>query len=267
MSGDSRGTGPRADSAAPVFVIPDEFASRSHQHCAPLFLLRGKWPSLDDESATLTLVLHKGAVYGLTAYHVVRRAIEVRASPATVRNVIQKLEARGFIQPQATVPNGSRPDIGIHPLSPDFLERLCGKAASVSVHHSDAPSHGIAVGFPTRRRSALLLPIGGGFIESTGVHAVSEMSSWSESTFLCASALPDGANEEELSGMSGGPIFWTSEDDYILLGIITDAPTIVPGSSEPSEGSLGGGPRLIFRGERVTCGRLDEWLRDMPKSR
>jgi len=205
-------------------------------------------------------------LYALTAYHVVRRAAETDTSLATVRNEIQRFDLARFWQPHSSVPGGSRPDVSIYRISPEIVDILKGEAITVCGRLSVDPAHSIAVGYPTLKKRTLPVPGGGGFIESPGVHAIAEMSSISDSSFVCYSELPPDTNEEELSGMSGGPVFWTSEETYGLLGIITDAPTMVPSTSEPGEGSFGGGPRLIFRGERVTVERMDEWLRDRPSS-
>jgi hypothetical protein len=61
---------------------------------------------------------------------------------------------------------------------------------------------------------------------------------------------------EELSGMSGGPVFWSDEERYGLLGFVKEAPTVVAsGGGE----ELTDKPRVQIMCQRASYADLERW--------
>jgi hypothetical protein len=227
--------------------------------------MEGVYPTEIQESATLTLLESKGVLLGITCKHVVDRAKETGVELATVRGGIQRLPLESFWHPSPKLPwLGMTPDIAIIQLDPWFPERVGKIALRLTPGISLAKAtHGVAVGYPEKIKSRIS-DAGGYYVASPCVHLLAENSATSEAeTFVLFSELPEAPVVTELSGLSGGPVFWTSADSYGLLGIVRSAQKVIPPTEQDS---FGGGPRLAIRAERVTSERVDSWVEGSSKT-
>lgn len=242
-----------------LLPAPDHFSSGACKHCVALFLMKGARPTENHMSATLTLVKHAGRLFGLTAGHVVEMAVAAGMDLATVRGKVEHFPPDRFWSPASL----DAPDISLVELQTDLWKTLKKKPISLRTSPLfDELTHGIAVGFPTDTKFRLAC-FGGYFVASPCVHVIAESSAREGGTFVLHSELPKTPDVENLSGLSGGPVFWTSAKDYGLLGVVRSAPSIEP----PSTGGLTPGPRLMIRVQRVTPERFDHWLEQMPAKR
>lgn len=243
-----------------LFPTPDDFNRKACLHCAALFLIPpGQDPSASQLNGTLTLLTLGEKVFGVTAQHVVDVARAQGKRLATVRGLVKDFPLDSFWQPRAIVPGAEPPDLAITDLEPSLLTLLGKEAVPLERQPDGNPSHGVAVGFPTEIKFRVAAP-GGYFIASTCVHVPAENSSPAGPFFTLFSELSTSPSISTLSGISGGPIFWTSEGDYGLFGITRSGPEVDPPLSGTGKGSFGGGPRLVVRGERITPSILNDWL-------
>lgn len=133
-----------------------------------------------------------------------------------------------FIQPDP--PLGEKPpDIAIRELSPDFARAL-GKE-EIDLDNAAEPRDiriGLAVGFPENLKRRL--------DEDDGYRVVmpqcevtSELTHLSDRRFtLFSEVQSEAVKNKEFSGMSGGPIFWSSEDQFGIYGIVYEGGRSAP---------------------------------------
>ncbi len=242
-----------------LFPAPDSFNKAACRHCVALFLLDGERPTAQMANGTLTLVSLDEEVFGITAYHVIEAAIKSGTTPATVRGRVHSFPIEAFKQPCAPLPSIAAPDLAVISIDPSLLRFLKKTPVPLERQPDSAASHGIAVGYPTNLKYRVSL-CGGYFVASPCVHVVAEHASAPGPHITLYSELTAIPKVTSLSGISGGPIFWTSADNYGLLGITRSAPEIVPPSAEPCDGSFGGGPRLMIRGERISPALLEPFV-------
>jgi hypothetical protein len=84
------------------------------------------------------------------------------------------------------------------------------------------------------------------------VEVLAEIERRPNSYFGMFSALDEPPNPHEYSGMSGGPIYWSTEDDYGIFGIIYEGG---PGTFTQS---------IHIFGEIATPEVIRRWLVDVP---
>lgn len=243
----------------PLFPTPGHFNRQACRHCVALFLLRGQVPTETQANGTLTFVSLGDQAFGITGQHVISAARASDTELATVRGRVQRFPIDSFWQPPPVLPGGEPPDLAVTPVDRGVLTALKKTAVPLERQPDNHPSHGIAVGFPTNIKFRVSV-CGGYFVASPCVHVVAANASPDGAIFTLYSEIPAVPSVASLSGISGGPIFWTSAERYGLLGITRSSPEIVPSSPEPGENSFGGGPRLMVRGERITARLLEQWL-------
>lgn len=86
-----------------------------------------------------------------------------------------------------------------------------------------APSQidfGYAVGFPETMKKKVNENALGHQISMPQVEILAEINGMPNNRFSLNSELPERPVQEDYSGMSGGPIFWSTEHDYGIFGII-----------------------------------------------
>jgi hypothetical protein len=251
-----------------AYAIRDEFRASACSHCAPLFIIKQDVemaPTADDPSATLTFIRFGGRTYGITCKHVV----------ASLRDRIQKsgngfshtfflaLERHHVVQDRFVIPPGDwvtpAPDIAIRELNPHLPEYL-GKAA-LDLDACPVPAlaeveFAIAVGFPDRLKTQVASLLGYQ-LSMPCVHAVAENHSTTGPSFTLFSELTETPGIRDLSGMSGGPIYWSSTTCYGLLGITYE--------SSPLDDSLAGSAAVHIKGHLVDQATIADWVSRVPR--
>ena len=259
----------------PLFPKPDGFDENTCRHCAALFIVKGAVgfrPSSHYRNGTITFVECDDITYGVTCRHVVeilRKNIGKTADQswvfATFVNRTIYIIDR-FESPKETsfVPV-REVDISIRQIHPDFPDAIGKKAFKLSANYEipfDKISHGIAVGFPEAEQFEKEIgDIPGYQVAMPCVYALAEKIPGGDS-FSLFSELEETPKVKSFSGMSGGPIFWTTEDDkYGLYGISYEASDPVR-SDDPNE-SIDTGPRIWIKGEKIAYYRFKSWVESL----
>ena len=245
------------------YPLPDNFFSDTAKHCTAIFIYNspiGVEPTENDLNATLTLIEFKGTIYGITCKHVSDK--ENRPIFATLTQG-KRCVINNFIYPRHEIPIERPPDIAIRQIHPEFPQAI-GKIP-IRLEQNNLPDfntirHAVAVGYPTKEKRRV--DVQNGYrIQMPCVHALAEISSINKvnGQLSLHSELEQIIQINDFSGMSGGPVFWSTEEKYGLLGIIYE--TLPP---NPSANSLGEGPRVNIKAELVTLERFENWLIQFP---
>lgn len=250
-----------------VYTVCDELVANACMHCAPMFIIEhrvGATPVANDPNATLTFIRFQGRTFGITCKHVVD-SLQGRLKASGNRfshTLFIALQERVIVQDRFVIPSGDwmlpAPDIAIRELRPDFPAYV-GKSAldieACAVPPLSEVAAGIAVGFPDRATE--------GRAEGTGyrlsmpcVHAVGENRSAEGPSFSLYSDLDSTPEIRDLSGMSGGPIYWSNEERYGLLGITYE--------SAPLADALGGHASVHIKGQHVDLATIESWVDQVP---
>jgi hypothetical protein len=88
------------------------------------------------------------------------------------------------------------------------------------------------------------------------VHAIAENRSIVGPAFTLFSELKETPAIRDLSGMSGGPIYWSNDAAYGLLGITYE-------SSRPEE-SLAGSAAVHIKGHLADRATIERWVANVP---
>jgi hypothetical protein len=183
------------------------------------FFERGLAPKESDETATVTFIKVNAKSFAVTAWHVVeifeKQAEEEKCGPEAYCVPANRgcILEPPFVRPPAHFLQGS-PDVAIRPID-EGLPASIGKEA-FEIRASPQPafplSHALAVGFPTGAKRAVKVQ-GTEQVSLPCAWAVAEGVGGKDATadqvqFLSLlSELPD---VRALSGMSGGPVFWSN---------------------------------------------------------
>lgn len=235
----------------------------------------GRIPAPDDPTATVTFVKLADRTYAVTAKHVInffgQAAIADKTDPEGYFVPVNKgVDIHPpFIQPPKPW-TSAIPDIALRPIHQD-LPAYIGKVAFELTR--DAAPHplafGLAVGFPTKSKSTkqdmagqkqAVLPCVQAVASAVSAHKESDqLQFWSE--------LQNLPPLESLSGMSGGPVFWSDGSRYGLLGFIIEAAELKPKGDE----TIYPGPRVHFLCQRANYETIEEWAayadQQFPKER
>jgi hypothetical protein len=256
---------------APVFELADEI-QHACQYCATIgranlqrFFERGLVPRHTDATATVTFIRLERQTYAVTAGHVIttfdrqsaqeNAGLEPYSVPAGEGALIQP----PFIRPPAIYPHPA-PDLAIAPISTEILARV-GKVA-FELHPQPQPKYpvpyAVAVGFPTlakvERNEAA-----GTRIAMPCVHAVAHGLGGPEHADQIQFFSDEIERNPEiisLSGMSGGPVFWSDANQFGLLGFVKEALDVAPVASE---GYIWGSPRVSFITQHAPYEKLLTW--------
>jgi hypothetical protein len=244
--------------ATPLFEFADEI-QRACQYCATIgranlqqFFERGFVPRHTDATATVTFIRLAEQTYAVTAGHVIttfdrqsaqeKAEIEPYSVPAGRGALIQP----PFIRPPATLPNPEPPDLAITPISADIPGSVGKLAFDLRPHPQPKypVAYAVAVGFPTiakmKRHEA-----DGTRIAMRCVHAIAHGLGApvhaDQITFF--SEIERNPEVTSLSGMSGGPVFWSDANQFGLLGFVKEALDVLPTKGEDH---IYAGPRVTF---------------------
>jgi len=252
------------------FPICDGLSENPSKHCAVLVItenvLNGQngWPHFAQPSdelrnGTLTFVKANGRVYGITCWHVIehfRKQLSQSGDPyshsmRTMVNGFYVVLDR-FIRPEPQL--GDPPiDIAVRELDPDLVSTI-GKSPIDLDSQPKAPEairHGYAVGFPETMKYKKMEDRSGYRISMPQVEILAEIQEFPSRRFALFSELDNKPSQTDYSGMSGGPIFWSTEEDYGIFGIIYEGGV----GSELSEGKS-----VYVYGEVATPEVIRSWL-------
>lgn len=257
------------------YPICDALYANPSQHCATLAITentanaedgsqRFAQPYEDLRNGTLTFVKSGGRVFGITCWHVIdhfRQQLVISGSTHshTMRTMVNGFYVvlDRFIRPQ---PQFGDPllDIAVRELNPDFPSTI-GKVPIDLDMQLEAPqvfSYGYAVGFPEAMKFKKKEDLGGARISMPQLEILAEIDGLPTRRFTLYSELDRPPVHADYSGMSGGPIFWSTESDYGVFGI----------TYEGGVGSeLSGGKNLYVYGELATPILIKEWLNQIPQ--
>jgi hypothetical protein len=270
--------GPRAQ---PVFAFADELRDAG-KYCATIarakiasFWDRRFVPAADDPTATVTFILFERKTYAVTAGHVIdifKQAAEVErcypegyfvpAQPGT-------LIGPPFVKPHPRFTDRA-PDIALRPIDP-ALPAHVGKRA-FELRKDAIPTFplpaALAVGFPTAAKERVEDPLGER-LRLQGVHAVAQgLGSPDTDQIQFWSEIPERPLIGKLSGMSGGPVFWSVDDGFGLLGFVKEALDVEP---KDEVDTLYPGPKVNFICQRANYETFGAWAefvdREFPRQR
>jgi len=221
---------------------------------------RGFVPTEKEPTGTVTFLEIDGKTYAVTAAHVVRILNKAANEYGMPEGSFIVPKAPGvsisgpFLTPPKDVAARLPPDIGLRPIHPELPNHV-GKTAFVVREDNCAPetiTHGHAVGFPTFCK-ADVSDNQGVYSAMQCVHAIAEFVSESVDQLNFRSQIDDFPKTGSLSGMSGGPVFWSDEGNYGLTGIVIEAIDAAP------EESLFNVPMVQFIAQRVDYHTLRAW--------
>lgn len=207
------------------------------KHCAALVITENFEPDANNllqfaqpketlRSGTLTFVVSRGRTFGITCEHVVHHYRDLAAasdkgaySMRTMLNGFFVVMDR-FIIPKPQYGDGPL-DIAIREVMPEFVAKL-GKEPFDLDASPDMPSeirHGYAIGFPETLKHRVQSDSLGYKVSMPQLEVLAELRYTPNSRFQLFSELEQSPAHSDFSGMSGGPIFWSTETDYGMLGI------------------------------------------------
>ncbi len=250
----------------PDYPITEKLKRNASIHCATLVITQDVitgpgWPHAAQPDAalrngTLTFVKSDGRTYGITCQHVVQHYRDVVASSGNANSHSLRTMLNGFyvvmdrfVQPQVSF---GEPDIdvAIRELSPALITKL-GKEAMDLDQMAEPPEdmgHAYAVGFPEQLKYHKFSDQPDYRVSMPQVEILAELPRRPDRRFAMFSELEKSAADIDYSGMSGGPIFWSTEDRYGIVGIVY-------------EGGPGEGNNSIFvYGELVTPAVIKGWI-------
>jgi hypothetical protein len=235
---------------------------------------RGVIPRPEDETATVTFIRFEGRTYAVTAVHVIDifRAQAVRDGLSPESYFLPAAKGIFITPPFIPAPQAwpiPAPDVALRQIN-DALPGHIGKEAfelTGGVEPSYPVSHAAAVGYPTAAKSDRTHVLGQQLLMQC-VHAVAEGvgSSASSDQIQFFSEIEARPEIGSLSGMSGGPVFWSDGDQLGLLGFVKEALDVEPRLGEES---IYAGPRVNFLVQRATnfAAWTEHALREWPKQR
>lgn len=256
------------------YPICKKLEQDGHKRCAALVVTKNLinngrgpfgWPRFvqpSDElrNATITFFGSNGRVYGITSWHVVqyyRKSISQTGNPGShsMRTMVNGFYVviDRFIRPNPVYGN-PKLDIVIRELNPEFPRKI-GKEI---INLDNAPvepgeiKHAYAIGFPESLKYKRFEKNGFFYrVSMPHVSVLAEIDGFPKQRFSLFSELKKPPEHRDFSGMSGGPIFWSTGEEYGILGINYETAT---GSKLFGENSI-----QLF-GELATPNIIREWI-------
>lgn len=266
----------------------------AHEYSCPIFIVRefgvalagqdkllGNGSHPDIRSGTLTFISIDGAVYGLTCRHVVEVLETEEASQREKYRQNLNFEPPepifGFFFPKGNTQihinskfycaesdffTKHHPDVAIAKIHSEKLSFIGRQAIPINgfLDHTLLNSQNftcIAQGYPELSRS-MREP---NTLSISSVTALAPCAQISEKSFTMHAELRDFPNTKNsnLSGMSGGPVLWCTEDSWGILGIVKQGSDLIPDPS--SSMSISSGPTIWIEGVPLT----PDFIRDLVK--
>lgn len=253
------------------YPIADKLNEDYSRHCSTVAiteslvqdsngLLQIGHPDENSRNGTLTFVKSEGKTFAITCWHVIKYLRKLKEeSKNEYSHSLYTMTPRpyividSFIQPISSTEYHDL-DIGIRQVRNDFVMAL-GKEP-IDIDNSTLPDNiefGFAVGFPENLKyEKNNVPLTSKKIISLPTVAIlAEINKKPNSRFTMFSEFDKAQGYETYSGMSGGPIFWSSENDYGIYGIMYEA--------NPSE-FADPGKAIMIAGELATPEIIKSWI-------
>jgi hypothetical protein len=222
-------------------------------------------PNSDSRNGTLTFIESGGKVFGITCWHVVdylRRQIEKSGNPYS--HSFFTMPVRPYVVVDSFIRPGSLTeyhelDIGIRQVKRDFVSEIGKKAINIDFQSiPDFLKFGIAVGFPEglKYKKDVILENNSQIISLPTVSILAEIGDFPKEKFILYSEFENVDHHDSYSGMSGGPIMWSNENEYGIFGITYEA--------SKCEG-LGDGKSIMVAGELATPESIKHWISQIPQ--
>lgn len=252
-----------------LYPIAEKLIENSFIHCSTLAiaesLVKGEFdlqvghPNEKSRNGTLTFVTTEGKVYGITCWHVIEYLRElIKKSGKEYSHSLYTMTPRPYIVTDRFIRPTSNSeyhqlDIAIRQVRADFVRAL-GKEP-IDLDNQVIPKNiefGYAVGFPEElkyvkdnsnlNKTLISLPT---------VSILAEIERKPDSRFTLFSEFDKPQGYDTYSGMSGGPIFWSTADAYGIFGITYEAnPTSFAGEK------MG----IMLSGEVATPETIKHWI-------
>jgi hypothetical protein len=257
-----------------TFLICDGLSENPSKHCAALVVTENVlkningWPhfaqpSDDLRNGTLTFIKTNGRVYGITCWHVIQHFREQLSQSGNLHSHSMRTMVNGFyvvldrfIRPEPQF--GDPPlDIAVRELDPDLVSAI-GKVPidlDIQPKMQSYIRYGYAVGFPETMKYKRMEDQSGYRISMPHVEILAEINGLPTRRFALFSELNDKPSQTDYSGMSGGPIFWSTKEDYGIFGIVYEGGV----GSELSDGKS-----VYVYGEVATQEAIEDWLNQLP---
>jgi hypothetical protein len=215
-------------------------------------------------NGTLTFIKLGNRVFGITCWHVIEYFRKQLADSGSQLSHSMRTMLNGFyvvidrfIRP---APSLGMPDldIAIREFSPDFVTKLGKVPFDLDLNFSIEPNHiefAYAIGYPESLKYKRDYDGFSYRISMPHVEILAEISTFPEQRFQLFSELDAAPQNVDYSGMSGGPIFWSTEKAYGLLGIVYEGGT---GSGFSDNKSI-----HVF-GELATPAIVKDWIKQLP---
>lgn len=254
------------------YPVADE-VTKACRHAATIARLkfqgmeRGLVPAAASETATVTFIKINDKTYAVTARHVIEGLNKLAQDEGIQFEGYSCVQAPGvaingpFLMPPAEYPE-PQPDIAICPVQ----ENLPGKINKTPFEirpRDDAKwpvSHAIAFGFPMAEKRDVQDELGATRLALPCVHALAEglNSPGTSDQVQFHSELSEKPGIVSLSGMSGGPVFWSDGTNYGLIGFVKQALDITP---KDGEDTFYTEPKVNFICQRADFAILERWTR------
>lgn len=261
--------------ATKQYPITDKLNKNPSRHCATIAvteslvegrhgLLQVGQPDEKSRNGTLTFVKSEGKTFAITCWHVIDYYHKLLDdSNDRYSHSLYTMTPRpyivvdGFIRPRSESEYHEL-DIAIIQVRKDFVKAL-GKEP-IDLDDQKQPQtieFGLAVGFPeglkyekedapNPQKKIISLPT---------LSIIAEIEQKPNQRFTLFSEFDKVQGYETYSGMSGSPIFWSTEDDYGIYGITYEA-----NSSNFTEH----GKSIMLAGELATPDVIKHWISQIP---
>jgi hypothetical protein len=264
------------------FAFADEL-EKSCRHCATFARAnsqqiheRGLIPRRTDETATVTLVRFEGRTYAATALHVISGFDKLAQHDGLAPECYFLPAGKGVLISPPFIPapgdwRGRTPDVALREIDAALLDYIGKEAFELrpDVRPTYPVLYAAAVGFPTAAKTDRPEALGNRLAMQC-VQAVAEGVGAPESADQVQffSEITTSPEIGSLSGMSGGPVFWSDGERLGLLGFVKEALDVTP---RPGEEAIYVGPRVNFIVEHATYETFGAWaehaLSEYPRRR
>lgn len=219
------------------------------------------------ETATVTFLKMAERTYAVTAGHAIEAFEEIAKNNGHHYQGYMCLQDPGvailgpFLVPPANYPHPV-PDIAICPID-EGLPSHIGKTPFEVLAAGDAKwpvEFGLAFGFPTAEKYDLESFPKGTKMALPCVRAVAEglNSTGASDQVQFHSNLPKAPSVKSLSGMSGGPVFWSNGAEHGLVGFVKEALDVTPKEGEETFYTE---PKVNFICQRADYSILKNWFK------
>ncbi len=251
----------------PVFWAADEI-QHACKYCAALGIVHrrvDKVPQLLNagiDNGTLTFIEHGGLHYGVTCWHVIQAMRDRNHKCGADTYFCGTLKdgtygiSDAFLRPSVELGSNKQPDIAITRLPSDFPGKFSKTFFRLNPETSNKPApllFATAFGYPTEEKEHVFQ--GEGYRVAMPCAQVTAEAMGGETQFF--SALSDAPMVENLSGMSGGPVFWSTADDFGLLGFIYEGSRTGPADDFIQH------PRVHFFIDRCDYVEFSRWISEL----